>query len=165
MKGLVALSLVAAVALTGCSKPKPVLILDGWWSGTFAKRTCAPAKQWLENNRAFVAQVGCDKTKSCPEMTALQAACGDDPAAKARAFEDQFAAAFAVNCPKIGFERLDDPNHQITTPAELRWRLMIDFTPATQQQVWTLTGPSSQYERSSGAAPEVAAKVCAAMQG
>ena len=165
MKGLFALSLVLAVALTGCSKPGPVVVLDSWWNVGFAKKTCATATEWMNNNRAFVAQIGCAKTKSCPEMTALFAACGPDPAAQARAFDAKFAAGFAADCPHVGFARLDDPSGKIDADASRRWRLMIDFVPGPQTQIWTLTGPSSQYARSSDTAEEIAGKVCAAVKG
>ena len=43
MKPLQILSFLVVVALVGCDKPKPVIVLDGWWNADYIKSACEMA--------------------------------------------------------------------------------------------------------------------------
>lgn len=163
MKRLVALSLLAIVALAGCSKPKPVVVLDSWWSAGAAKRICESAKTWVETNKAGIAQIGCDKVKACPDMMARAQACSASPTGGLEAFEAKIADQL-TKCAGIQFVQFRYPgDQQGRTGQDIpQWQLMIEYDPIQTAQVYTLTGPASQYVRASATADDIAAQVCRA---
>jgi hypothetical protein len=42
-----------------CGKPKPTIILDGWWSADYAREVCVRAATYLRDNAALISIVGC----------------------------------------------------------------------------------------------------------
>ncbi|MDE2181918.1 MAG: hypothetical protein KGJ78_02735 [Alphaproteobacteria bacterium] len=161
MKRLVTLPLVALVALYGCSKPRPVVVLDSWWNAGAAKKVCQASKDWMQANQVAVTQQGCAAVKSCPEMTARMQACATSDTGGLEAFEAKIATPLA-NCAGVQFVQFRSPDEQreATAEASQQWQLMIEFDPAQPSQVWTLTGPSSEYSRSTGTPEEIADHVC-----
>jgi hypothetical protein len=161
MKRLVALPLLLVVALAGCSKPKPVVVLDSWWNASNAKKICDTSKQWMQVSQGLIAQKGCAEVKSCPEMTVRSNACATSPTGGLEDFEAKLSAQLAA-CSGIKFMQFRDPNQQreATADAAQQWQLMIQFEPGAASQAWTLSGPSSEYARAVGAPEDVATQVC-----
>jgi hypothetical protein len=60
MKRLAVLFLVLMGVLVSCSKPKPTVVLDGWWNVDYAKGVCSNAKKWMKENLVLINQLGCE---------------------------------------------------------------------------------------------------------
>jgi len=84
-------SLVFALSSTaaGCSKPKPVVVLDGWWNADFAKNSCVQTNHWQRENADIIARVGCAAVTACPEMMRRFEGCAGDPVQEVREFETE----------------------------------------------------------------------------
>lgn len=89
----------------GCSKPKPTIVLDGWWSTDYAKNSCTSANQWYRESATAIAQLGCAVVTACPEMMPRVDACRGDPALEVRGFETELATQLAADprCSGVRF--------------------------------------------------------------
>ena len=156
------------VVLVGCSKPAPVVVLDGWWSADFAKETCLRANEWHRENAALISKVGCDKITSCREMMPVVEACVLDPVQDVRRFENDLATEFASNaeCRSVQFVHFSDPNESRKVASDAmqkqHYSLSLDFSPGARRQQWKmLSSPNrSAFTQGEGSPQEIAKKVC-----
>lgn len=162
------LSFLLIVVLVGCDKPKPVVVLDGWWDVDYAKQWCSQANHWHQENAALVAQVGCDKVTSCPEMMTIADACTPDPIQEVRKFENDLATEFASSeeCRFVQFVYFSDPKGSSKAASDamqkLHYSLSLDFIPGARKQQWKmLSSPNiSAFTQGEGSPQEIAKKVC-----
>lgn len=172
MRHMVALVLVAAAAFIGCSRPKPTIILDGWWSTDFAKTGCAQASKWHRENDALIAQVGCSAVTACPEMMRRVEACVSDPALEVRRFETELATQLAADprCSGVRFVTFNGPSDSDKAVSDLmqgpHWSLLLDFEPGARKQSWNmLRSPDlNAFTKGVGDPKEIAATVCAVVK-
>jgi hypothetical protein len=165
--------LISAVVLSGCSKSRPTVVLDGWSNRDFAKEYCSHATEWLKANAASIAQVGCQNFASCPELTAIAENCLGDPTPQVRDFETQLATEFATDptCRDVNFVRFYDPaeNNRAASAAMAKphWSLSLQFAPGAKQQPWEmLRSPEyGGYTKGVGRPAEIARKVCSIVTG
>ena len=168
MKRLLTLLILLAVALVGCVKPRPVVVLDGWWNADFAKVTCESARAWHRENAALILQVGCDNVTACRKMMPRLEACVLDPVQDVRMFEDQLATEFAANpdCTEIQFIHFKDPDAANKAALDAlqtqHWFLGIDYVPGSRKQQWWMErSPNhSAHMLGEGSPNEIARKVC-----
>src|SRR4029453_15536283 len=140
--------LAGALVVLGPSKAysEPVVVVDSWWSGDYAKHGCEQAKSFMKENRDRINRYGCEAVTTCSLLMPQYSACSSDPAAQARSFEDELMSQFAINrdCKGTTFARyygasvkasealqaaLNDKNHQT---------LIIDFVAGMSTQAWTM---------------------------
>lgn len=165
------LSLIAAVILVSisCSKPKPTIVLDRWWSIDFAKNACEQANQWHQQNAALIAQVGCEAVTSCPELMPRVEACISDPAIEVRDFETELATQLAAdpNCAAVQlviYDGHDDSEKGVSESVQgPHWQLSLDFEPGDRKQHWAMIRSPSLNALTSGTGnpKEIATAVCA----
>ncbi|MGA7675634.1 MAG: hypothetical protein WCA78_11415 [Rhizomicrobium sp.] len=166
MKRLAALSLSLMVVLVSCNKPKPTVVLDGWWNVDYAKGNCSNAKKWMKENSALINQLGCEMVTSCPEMTKVHEACVVDDSGGISDFQVELASQFASakECSDVQFVQFNNPTEKnkkaSNSMAGTHWSLMIDFVPGSQEQPWSLVGPSSQVLKGTGRAKDIVNRVC-----
>jgi hypothetical protein len=159
--------LLACVMLTACSKPRPVVVLDGWWNVDYAKEACRSARTWVTNNATAVAQVGCDRYVSCREMTRRNDACVPDNTGGVREFQVALGTQVATlaQCHDIRFIHFDSPTGTSNTSSDAlrgaHWALTLDFVPGATKQPWTLIGPAMEKTAGEDTVAQIAAKVCA----
>ena len=166
--------LVLAVVATsmGCSKPKPTIVLDGWWSTDFAKGACTQANEWHRSNAALITQVGCSAVTSCPEMMRRVEACVSDPALEVRGFETDLATQLAADsrCNAVRFVIFNGPSDSDQAASDAmqgpHWSLLLDFEPGARKQPWNmLRSPDlNAFTKGVGDPREIAATVCAVVK-
>jgi len=168
------LLLVVALVFVGpiAARAEPVVVVDGWWSGDFAKAGCEQAKKYMQENRSLINQFGCDAVTACLDMMPRYTACTvGDPVAVVQNFETDLMSQFAINpaCRGATFFRYHGPS--VTPSAEQQaeiskphWALIIDYTVGLSAQSWSLqnNGVATQGE---GGATKIAADVCAIVMG
>jgi len=154
--------LLAAVVLAGCSKPRQVVVLDGWMAQDLAKKTCTAAAQWMKDNKSLVARRGCANVPGCPILSRQTSSCTAGGDGGYHAFEQSLAARFAAEegCANVALVTLKTSKDKVDADADARWQLMIDYSPGASQQRWNLAGPSSSYRQSAGTAADIARGVC-----
>jgi hypothetical protein len=169
MKQAWTLSLLLIVALVGCNKPKPVVVLDGWWNADYAKETCRHANEWYRENTKFISEVGCDKTTSCREMMPIVEACALDPVQDVRIFEEKLATAFASNpeCESVQVVLFKNPYEGSKVASDAlhekhNWVLGLDYNPGARKQKWWMERPPyhGAQPQGEGTPDEIAKKVC-----
>lgn len=168
MKQLRTLLFLVVVVLIGCDKPKPVIVLDGWWNADYSKNICVRANAWHEESATLISRVGCDKVTSCLEMMPIVEACVLDPVQDVRKFEDKLATEFAANpeCSSVQFVHFkssDDKNKAASDAFQKQhWFLGLDYRPgAGKQQWWMERSPDhSAHTQGEGNPNEIARKVC-----
>jgi hypothetical protein len=163
--------LVTALGVVGPAnaRSEPIVIVDSWWSGDYAKGGCEQAKSFMKQNKSIIKQVGCEAVTACPDVMPRYTACMvSDPSAAARSFEDELMTQFAVNrdCKGATFARfygppanaseallaaMNDKSHQT---------LIIDFTVGEAAQPWTMGDSKGE-----GTTAKIAADVCAIIMG
>jgi len=166
--------LVLAVAAIGisCSKPKPTVVLDSWWSTDVARTACMQANQWRRDNAALVAQVGCAAVTACPEMMARVEACVADPALEVRGFETELATQLAADprCDAVQFVIFNGPTDSHKTASNAmqgpHWSLQLDFEPGARKQPWSMprSPDLNAFTKGVGDPKEIAATVCAVVK-
>jgi hypothetical protein len=172
MKQIWVLPLLFIVILTGCDKPKPIVVLDGRWNAGFAKETCRRANDWHKKNAAKILQIDCEEVAECSEMMAVVEACVLDPVQDVQVFEYRLVTAFARNpaCSAVQFvhfKYLDKGSKAISEALQKQhWLLGLDYNPGAQRQHWWMIhspgyGALLQGE---GSPDEIAAKVCKAVR-
>jgi hypothetical protein len=168
MKQAWTLPLLLIVALVGCNKPKPVVVLDGWWNADYAKEACRHANEWHRENAALISEVGCDKAASCREMMPVVEACVLDPVQGVRIFEDELETAFASDskCGSVQLVRFRNPDEKSKVASDVlqkqHWMLMLDYTPGARKQQWRMirSPDHSANHQGMGSPDEIAGKVC-----
>jgi hypothetical protein len=172
MRHIGPLVLILAATVMGCSRPKPTIVLDAWWSTDFAKNTCTQADQWHRENAEFIAQVGCSEVAACPEMMRRVEACAVDPAGGVREFETELATQLAADsrCNAVRFVIFNGPTDADKTVSDAmrgpHWFLLLDFEPGTRKQPWKmLRNPDlDAFTKGVGDPKEIAATVCAVVK-
>jgi len=128
------------IALFGCSKPEPVVVLDSWWSVDMAKQSCA---------------------RLAPQDA-------DGCVLDMRAFEREVIAQFAATkeCAAVSLLVSYGPTdkEQSTIPAlpDTFWKLSLDYVPDARKQHWTMIGspgPDTIHEGAESSA-RIAKAVC-----
>jgi hypothetical protein len=168
MNLLEALSLALLAALAGCSKPEPVIVLDGAWDVESARNACAGASDWFQENSALIARFGCERFISCQPMTVIVNACRRDPDQQVQEFEAELAAEFAAaaECASVHLVNLASPNERNMTASDAmkrqHWNLGLDFSPGAPKQQWTMTnsGDQSSFTQGEGDPHEMAVGTC-----
>lgn len=172
MRHIAPLVLALAATVMGCSKPKPTIVLDGWWSTDFAKNACIQANQWHRENAALIAQLGCSAVTACPEMMPRVEACVGDPALEAREFETELATQLAADprCKGVRFVTFNGPADSDKAASDAmqgpHWSLLLDFKPGAREQPWNMVrSPDlSAFTKGVGDPNEIAAMVCAVVK-
>lgn len=86
------IGLVATPSISQTDEPRAV-VLDSWWSGTWAKNGCEYVKIFVKSNERLINQIGCKSVTSCPTLMPRYAACLaaaiNGPDALAHDFEDE----------------------------------------------------------------------------
>jgi hypothetical protein len=139
-----AITLLLTIAIVGCSKSSPVIVLDSWWNIDYAKQWC--------NGRS---------------------PCFPDPVQGVRDFETELATQFAAQaaCKSVRFVRFNGPEKAdkaaVDAIAKDHWNLSINFTPDQSKQQWQMLGStnSAALMQGSGAPGEIAKNVCAIVNG
>jgi hypothetical protein len=168
MKQLASLVLGVSVAVAGCTKAKPVVIPDGWWSADFAKETCTQANEWHRENAPLIAQVGCSAVTACPEMIRRVEACATDVVQSVREFETELATQLAADpaCSTVSFARFNGPDDADQAAADAmqgpHWSLMLFFEPGAARQSWSMLRSPDQnaFTKGEGDPKEIARTVC-----
>ena len=68
------IGLVATPSISQTDEPRAV-VLDSWWSGTWAKNGCEYVKIFVKSNERLINQIGCKSVTSCPTLMPRYAAC------------------------------------------------------------------------------------------
>jgi hypothetical protein len=169
---LVSFGLVVAATFVGCSKPKPTVVLDGWWSTDFAKNGCTQANQWHRENASLIAQSGCAAVTACPEMMRRVEACVNDPALEVSGFEIELSTQLAGDprCSGVRFVTFNGPSDSDQAVSDLmqgpHWSLLLDFEPGARRQSWNmLRSPDlNAFTKGVGDPKEIASTVCAVVK-
>src|SRR5262249_22864767 len=113
------------------------VVIDGGWSGDYARKACEQAKKFPDDEKASrVRTCGCGAVAGCPEMMARVQACtsATDPKVQAAQFEERLMGEFATNanCKGAAFARYGGPDAKPPSAAEQavisrpHWELSID---------------------------------------
>ena len=161
-----------ALTLTACGKPKPTVVLDGWWSVDYAKTACTQANQWHHDNASLISQIGCSAVTACPEMMPRVEACRSDPAPEVLGFETELATELATDsgCSGVRFATFEGPSKGDRTVSDLmqgpHWSLFLDFEPGARKQSWDMSrSPGLKaFTKGVGNPKEIAATVCAVLR-
>ena len=149
-----ALAFALAIASMSC-KPKPTIVLDGWWLIDYARNACASVNASVRSGQADLIP------------SAKIAACAGDPVSEARQFEYELAAEFAANplCHNLRFDSFDFPNPKAASEMKdsSNWTLMVNFEPGKDTQSWNVSRglEASMYVEGTDNLKQIAAKVCA----
>lgn len=164
---------LAVVAMgVGCSKPKPTVVLDSWWSTDYTRTACTQANQWHRENAAFIAQVGCSAVTACPEMMPRVEACVAGPAPEVRGFETELATQLAAHCRcnAVRFVIFNGPTESDKAASDAmrgpHRSLLLDFEPGARKQQWNMVrSPDlNAFAKGLGDPKEIAATVCAVVK-
>jgi hypothetical protein len=127
------------IALFGCGKPEPVVVLDSWWSVDMAKQSCA--------------RLAPDDRDGC--MLDM------------RAFERGLVAQFAATkeCAAVTLLVSSGPTEkeQATIPAlpDTFWNLSLDYIPGARKQHWTMVqSPGHALHEGAETSARIAQAVC-----
>jgi len=159
------------VLTAGCTKPPPVVVLDGWWNADFAKETCRSAKVWHNENARLISRVGCDRVTSCREMMVIVEACVLDPVQDVRRFENDLATEFAASaeCDAVKFIRYEGPHASGKTAddavSQKNYSLSLDYVPGSPSQQWKMLSPNTALTQGEGNPEQIAKKVCIIAKG
>lgn len=166
--------MVLAVLATcvSCSKPKPTVVLDRWWSTDFAKETCRQANNWHRENAEFIARFGCPSVTACPEMMPRVEACALDPTPEVLGFETELATQLAADsrCSAVRFVIFNGPDDSDKVASDAmrgpHWGLLLDFEPGAQKQQWKMIrNPDlNAFTQGVGDPKEIATTVCAVVK-
>jgi hypothetical protein len=124
------------LCLFGCTKTKPIVVVDDWWNVDFAKNGC--------------------------ELRG----CIGDPVAEVRDFEARLSTSFATDesCHSAVLASFFGPAGQSSNAAsKAEWQLMLDFNVGEASQSWKMvhrTGDKS-YTTGEGNPKEIAHSICA----
>jgi hypothetical protein len=134
---LIGLALVVAGAFWAArgGQPDPILSIDGWWSLDYPQNICDAATKYLHEDRALVAQIGCEGVTSCPELTARANACGQ-PRADVLHFFDDLKARLAsdARCHGLVVSEFDAPHSKNTEESSVTAStLIVDYFPGRCQ--------------------------------
>jgi hypothetical protein len=157
------------IAVAGCSKPEPVVVLDGRWSADVAQGACTDANTWYQRNTALISRYGCERIVSCRSLMAVVNACVRDPVQQVREFESALASAFAGNaaCTAVRFVNSTsspDGSKAASDPVGRQyWSLGLDFSPGATKQQWSMLHSPDQtaFVAGEGDPGEIAGRVCA----
>jgi len=153
------------------------VVIDGWWSGDYARKICEQAKSFMNDETASrIRNFGCGAVPDCPEMmTRLDACAAADPKAQASRFEDRLIRAFAVDpgCKDAAFAHYLGPDAKPPSAAEdavmskPHWELSIDFVAGASAQSWSLQylGEDDVMQGESATEARLASDVCAILFG
>ncbi len=155
------------------------VVVDGWWSGDYARKACEQAKAYPDTEtESRIRNSGCGAVADCPEMMARAAACSSeiDPKVLASQFEDRLMREFAANpaCKGAAFARDNGPDAKPPPSAADRavmrkphWEFSIDFAPGAPAQSWSLQylGEHDVVQRESATEAAMAGDVCAVLFG
>jgi hypothetical protein len=169
LKAIRFLAFAWVIAVAGCSKPEPVVVLDGRWSADVAQGACTEASTWYLRNAALISRYGCERIISCRALLAVANACARDPVQQVREFEAELAAAFAGNaeCNAVRFVSSATPpegSKAASLPAgRPYWSLGLDFSPGATKQQWSMVQSADQtaFVSGEGDPGEIAGRVCA----
>jgi hypothetical protein len=171
MRPLVAAHFSLGLILTACGRPDPQVpvVLQGWRNLEHAQQVCERARNWQQQNRGRIAELGCERVALCREMTPLIARCVGDPAGEVRAFEDELLARAAAEpkCKNVRFVRLNERSNPDEAARavlqEPHWQLSLDYQPGDAGQRWGMTDDPSRatFPKGEGSPQEIAAEVCA----
>ena len=172
MRRLLWLVPFAVCLFASCGKPKPTIVLDGWWNVDYAKTACAQANQWNRDNAALISQVGCSSVAACSEMMPMVEACASDPSPQVLEFQTELATELASDlaCSGVRFVTFEGPGKADKALADLmqgpHWGLLLDFKPGARQQSWSmLRSPGlNAFTKGAGNPKEIATKVCAVVR-
>ena len=154
-----------------------VVVVDSWWSGNYAKNGCDFTKNWMEDNKKLINQIGCESVTSCPDLMPRYSACmlapNNDPRQIAWGFDNELLTQFAINpsCKGTTFARYGGPSEKASpeTLANIQkphWTLIVDYTVGATAQSWTLVPAKGAPRQAEGArAANIAADVCAIVMG
>jgi hypothetical protein len=163
--------LVAAFVIVGpvIARTEPVVVVDSWWSGDYARNGCDMAKAYMKEHRTLINRFGCEAVTACQDMMPQYTACVvGDPKAVARRFEDELMSQFVINrdCKGATFARYYGPSAKISDALQTALNdknhqtLIIDFTVGLSAQPWTMGDTKGE-----GTPAKIAADVCAIVMG
>ena len=161
------LSFLLIVVLVGCSKPTPVVVLDGWWNVDYAKNACESANKWHQENAALISQVGCDQVASCRELMPIVEACALGVVEDVRRFENDLTTEFAANaeCRSVQFVYFSGPDNTSKMVSDAmkkqHYLLMLYYKPGARKQQWSMKrSDQSDLTQGEDNPEEIAKKVC-----
>jgi hypothetical protein len=127
------------IALFGCGKPEPVVVLDSWWSVDMAKQSCA--------------HLAPDDMDGCMlDMRAFE-----------RVLVAQFAAAKECTEVKVLVSYGPTDKDQAPLPAlpNTYWNLSLDYIPGARKQHWTMVqSPGHALHEGAETSARIAQAVC-----
>lgn len=138
----VCIPLLAFVALVGCTKESPpVVVLDSWWNVDYAKEAC---------------------------RTIAPSANGEPCVRDLRQFEREVQARVAADpaCESVRLLAYDGPGSSSTAVAQAvgqpHWSLSFNFMPGAPKQRWQMLGPGEHRPllEGEGSASKIATTVC-----
>lgn len=168
------LSIVDAQA----ARRNAAVVLDGGWSGDYARKACDQAKKFPDEETASrIRNSGCGAVAGCPEMMTRLQACtsATDPKTQAFQFEDRLMLEFAVaaSCKGAAFARYGGPDAKAPSAAEQavmrkpHWELSIDYVAGAARQRWSLQylGEDEVAQGDSATVAQMASDICAILFG
>ena len=143
MKALLFL-LSFVVAVAGCGKPQPLIVLDSWWDIDYAKQLCKGRNP-----------------------------CFPDPVQGVRDFETELATQFAAQttCHLVQFVRFNGPDNADKTAIDAtnkeHWSLSLNFMPGTPKQQWQMDQSANKaiVMHGAGTPSDIAKEVCSIVNG
>ena len=170
------IGLAATPSISQTDEPRAV-VLDSWWSGTWAKNGCEYVKIFVKSNERLINQIGCKSVTSCPTLMPRYAACLaaaiNGPDALAHDFEDELMIQFGINpkCKSATFARYygpeTAPSAALSAAMEMpHWTLTIEFNIGSSAQQWSLHYLSGPLLTGEGATlAKIASDVCTIVMG
>jgi hypothetical protein len=153
------------------------VVLDSWWSGDYAKKSCEQAQSFMDDDTmSRIRNFGCGAVAGCPEaMAHLNACTSGDPKLLASQFEDRLMAQFATSpdCKGVAFARYSGPDGKAPSAAEQalmsrpHWELSVDFFPGSSTQAWSLQylGEEKVFQGESATEARMTSDICAIVFG
>jgi hypothetical protein len=159
------------------ARRNPAVVVDGRWSGDYARQACEQAKSFPDQEtESRIRNSGCGAVAGCPEMMERSAACvsATDPKAQASRFEDRLMREFAAApaCKGAAFARYRGREAQPSAAEEAvwskpHWEFSVDFVPGARAQSWSLQylGEPDVQQGTSASEARMASDVCAILFG
>jgi hypothetical protein len=172
---LLIVTMLTIIAVGFAHANEPTVLIDGWWSGDYAKNGCEQATSWMNEKRSLINREGCDAVAACTDVMPRYVACTTSAvgaAGEARNYETDLMTQFATkqNCKGASFARLYSSSDHVAAMDAPHWTLIIDYVVGSPIQDWTLvpdrkSNLNSNLQGQSQTAANIADSVCAIVLG
>ena len=145
---------MATLALVGCERQAPTIVIDNNHNVPYAKINCESAEDFFKINREIISLAGCDQVTACQDMTKEHDACSISQNNSGGVYEyvSDLETAFATQKECTGVKVVILHEDPIKMSKEIQavvsapyWELQIDFVPGEREQSWSMFTPATNH--------------------